>query len=107
SKSRDMVNAMLDDIEREMKPSHLVMGGFSQGAMLSCDVTIRSTRKIDALVQLSGTWIAEEEWLPALPSRKGLPTLVSHGRQDQILPFVMAEKLRDKMTQAGLAVRWI
>lgn len=105
--SRAMVDAMLDEVEAKLKPSHLVLGGFSQGAMLSCDVTLRSTRKIAALVQLSGTWIAEDRWEPALPSRRDLPTLVSHGRQDPILPFAMAEKLRDKMTRAGLAVRWI
>lgn len=105
--SRAMVNAMLDEVEATLKPSHLVLGGFSQGAMLSCDVTLRSARKIAALVQLSGTWIAEDLWDPALPTRRGLPTLVSHGRQDPILPFAMAEKLRDKMTHAGLAVRWI
>jgi phospholipase/carboxylesterase len=98
---------MLDDVEKELKPSHLILGGFSQGAMLTCDVTLRGARKIDALVQLSGTWIAEDLWDPALPSRRDLPVLVSHGMQDPILPFAMAEKLRDKMTRAGLAVRWI
>jgi phospholipase/carboxylesterase len=105
--ARSMVDAMLDEITRELSPSHLVLGGFSQGAMLSCDTTLRSTRKIDALVQLSGTWIAEDEWLPCLAKRAGLKTLVSHGDADPILPFVMAERLRDAMKEAGLDVRWI
>ena len=105
--ARAKVDAMLDEATRELAPSHLILGGFSQGAMLSCDTTLRSTRKIHALVQLSGTWIAEDEWLPRLPNRAGLKTLISHGDEDPILPFVMAEHLRDAMIKAEFDVRWI
>ncbi|HEX8750148.1 MAG TPA: hypothetical protein VF732_03465, partial [Nitrospira sp.] len=30
----------------------------------------------------------------------------SHGTQDPILPHVMAERLRDALTLAGLSVEW-
>jgi phospholipase/carboxylesterase len=107
AEARALVDAMLDDVERIMAPKHLVFGGFSQGAMLSLDATLRSDRKIDALLQLSGTWMAEDEWEPLLSKRRGLPVLLSHGKKDTLLPYAMAEKLRDKMNEAEMAVTWI
>jgi phospholipase/carboxylesterase len=105
--ARALLDAALDAMVAELTPSHLVLGGFSQGAMLSCDVTLRGKRKIAALIQLSGTLLAMPEWGPRMKERKGLPVLLSHGNADAILPFVMAERLRDELTSAGLDVRWI
>ena len=44
AEARASVIAMLDELERELAPSFLVLGGFSQGAMLSCDVALRTER---------------------------------------------------------------
>ena len=105
--SSALVNAMLDDVERTMAPSHLVLGGFSQGAMLTCDVALRSLRKLDALIVMSGTPLAAEAWDPGMERRRGLPVLMSHGDADPLLAMVQAERLRDRLTGAGLAVRWV
>jgi phospholipase/carboxylesterase len=83
-----------------------VIGGFSQGAMLTCDLVMRTAQPVVGLVQLSSTILAKQEWCPAVAKRTGLPVFQSHGTQDQILPYVMAERLRDELTQAGLAVEW-
>jgi phospholipase/carboxylesterase len=32
---------------------------------------------------------------------------MSHGRQDQLLPFSAAETLRDKLRAAGAKVEWV
>ncbi|MBH0204210.1 MAG: phospholipase, partial [Nitrospira sp.] len=34
------------------------------------------------------------------------PVFQSHGTQDDILPHIGAERLRDALTQSGLAVEW-
>ena len=73
-----------------------------QGAMLSCDLMLRTTQPYAGLVQLSGTLLAAQEWGPLLPKRKGLPVFQSHGMQDEILPYVGAERLRDTLIHAGL-----
>ena len=85
----------------------LVVGGFSQGAMLSLDVALHTDRPLAGLVLLSGTLIARPEWEPRLPARRGLRVLQSHGRQDPLLPFSVAEQLRDLMAQNGLSVDFI
>lgn len=87
-------------------PAKTLLGGFSQGAMLSCDALLQSTQRYAGLIQLSGTLVAKQEWGPLMAKRKGLPCFQSHGTQDPILPFSMAERLRDEFHQAGLAVDW-
>jgi len=98
------VNAML----RALEPADRVLiGGFSQGAMLACDVALRSTDPFVGLVMMSGTFLAASEWTPLMPGRKGLPVFMSHGREDPLLPFALAESLRDAMKEAGLEVEWV
>ena len=105
--ARARVVAMLDDIDEKLRPSGVVLGGFSQGAMLSCDVALRAARPLAGLVLLSGALIAEPEWGPLMPARRGLPVLQSHGRADPILPFEAADRLRDQLTKAQLEVTWL
>lgn len=105
AEARAKVNAMLDALAASNPDMRLVLGGFSQGAMLSLDVALRDpSRALAGLVQLSGTVIAEDEWKPCFPSRKGLKVFQSHGRADAILPFRAAERLSKLMSDGGLEV---
>ncbi len=88
-------------------PGALVLGGFSQGAMLSTEIVLRSDIQVAGLTLLSGTLIAKDEWLPRLPTRQGLPVFQSHGTEDPILAFSMAEQLRGHLQAAGLSVTWV
>lgn len=104
--SRESVIAMLDAYERDTKtPSdRIVLGGFSQGAMLATDVALHTARPFAGLVVLSGTLLAASEWLPRMKARKDLPVFQSHGTQDPILPFVVAERLRHLLDDADMRV---
>jgi phospholipase/carboxylesterase len=85
----------------------LVLGGFSQGAMLSTDLFLHSDIPFAGLALLSGTLIAKEEWLTRLPNRQDLPVFQSHGTEDPILSFSMAQQLRDHIQAAGLPISWV
>ena len=87
-------------------PRHMLIGGFSQGATLACDLALRSDHPFAGLILLSGTIIAQDEWLPLLPSRKGLPVFQSHGTDDPILACEVARQLRDALQAGGLNVEW-
>lgn len=106
--AREQMLTFLQEIEQKfgIDPHKTVLGGFSQGAMLSCDLMLRSTHAYTGLIQLSGTLLAKQEWLPLLQKRKTVPVFQSHGMQDEILPYAGAEGLRDTLTQAGLSVEW-
>lgn len=109
TESRAAVLALLDELEREHRAprERVVLGGFSQGAMLATDVTLHAERPPAALAILSGSLIARDDWLPLLPRRAGLPVLQSHGRGDPILPYPIAEVLRDELIRAGLPVTFV
>jgi phospholipase/carboxylesterase len=106
--AREKLLVFLKEVEHKFDadPRKIVLGGFSQGAMLSCDVMLRTTEPYAGLIQLSGTLLAAQEWIPLLQKRKGLPVFHSHGMQDELLPYVGAERLRDILSQSGLAVEW-
>jgi len=84
----------------------VVLGGFSQGAMLSTDVALRLEEAPAGLAILSGTLLLEDQWRAKARARAGLPVFQSHGRQDPLLGFAAAEALRDLLTESGLAVEF-
>jgi phospholipase/carboxylesterase len=106
AKAHEHVVAILDALERELCPSSLVLGGFSQGAILSCDVALRTRRRLAGLVLLSGTLVAQDDWAPLIGGRAGLPVFQSHGASDALLPFAQAETLRDMLRAGGADVTW-
>lgn len=107
--ARTKVLAMLDEMTHTLQPEpgKLVLGGFSQGGMLALDVALHSPAALAGLVVLSGTHIAAGEWEPRLDARRGLPVFMSHGRVDELLPFGVAEGLRDTLSAHGLRVEWV
>jgi phospholipase/carboxylesterase len=88
----------------ELAPSRLILGGFSQGAMLACDVALRTNLPLAGLVLLSGAIVAEDEWAPRFAARRGLRIFQSHGSEDPLLPYVVAERLRMLWENAGADV---
>jgi phospholipase/carboxylesterase len=74
--------------------------------MLALDTALHLPESIGGLVLFSGTLLSEVEWGRLAPRLHGVPVLLSHGRQDPLLSFPLAESLRDLLSQAGLAVDW-
>lgn len=108
-RAREQFARMLDDLEPALSVprGQLILGGFSQGAMLSCDAVLHSQRHVGGLIVLSGALVAQDDWVPRMRARTGLQVFQSHGVSDPLLPFFVAEQLRDRMTEAGLHVHWV
>ena len=81
----------------------LILGGFSQGAMLAADLSLRAEKPPRGLVVLSGSLISESIWKKLAPARKGLPFFLSHGTADSILGYSGAQQLDRVFQEAGLA----
>lgn len=107
--ARQVLDETVDAIRREtdLPESRLLLGGFSQGAMVTTDLTLRMQHAPAGLCIFSGTLICEEEWRKAAPQRRGLPVLQTHGRRDPLLPFSAACQLRDLLIGAGLDVEFV
>jgi phospholipase/carboxylesterase len=100
------VEDLLDGLKRS-PGGPIVLGGFSQGAMVASEVAFRSDVKLRALVLLSGTLVDEASWERHFDRRRGTPVFLSHGRADGTLPFAAAERFRSKLEAAGVKVTWV
>jgi phospholipase/carboxylesterase len=103
-KARKQLLAALDVLEQSSHGAPLVLGGFSQGAMLATDVALRREEAPSALVVFSGTLLSRSEWTTLAARRAGLPTLQTHGTNDPILPFAVALELKAMLEGAGLTL---
>ncbi len=107
--ARRLLATTVDEMLRrfDLTPARLVLGGFSQGAMLATDLTLRLEEAPAFLAIFSGTLICADAWRRRAPTRAGLRVVQSHGRQDPLLPFAAAQQLRDLLVSAGLDVDFI
>jgi phospholipase/carboxylesterase len=107
--ARAKIVELLGEVDKTLgpPPGALVLGGFSQGAMLSLDVALHTTTPLAGLVLMSGTHIAAREWAPRFESRRGLPVFMSHGTLDELLPYAISESLKDTLVANGLPVNWV
>ncbi len=97
---------LIEDIDKSTgRP--ILLGGFSQGAMIAAEVAFRSGTPIDALILLSGTPVDERSWEPGFGSRRGLPVFIAHGRHDPVLSFELADRFGSSLEAAGVRVTWV
>ena len=97
-----LVREFLEDV-----PQPIVLGGFSQGAMLSGEIAFQTEQPLAALVMIGGTTVNEAAWVERFPGRRSLPIFIAHGRQDGVLPFAIADRFRTKLQAAGMDVTWV
>jgi phospholipase/carboxylesterase len=110
AEARQLLLALIDKlVEDGCGP--IVLGGFSQGAMLSLDTALhlgdRAATHLAGLVLMSGTPINGAAWAQRLERVRGLPILISHGKSDPLLAFSAAQRMRDMLSGAGAVVDWI
>lgn len=90
------VHALLEKLPHDK----LILGGFSQGAMLSTQVVLENPKKFLGLVQLSGTLVHSGIW-KKLAVQHPKSYFQSHGTMDPVLPFSGAEKLHQLFQECG------
>jgi len=98
-KSREKAQSFLRELG--VPASKLVLGGFSQGAMLATDVTMQMQERPAGLALLSGTLVNSDEWKQLAPAKAGLRFFQSHGARDGVLGFPAAQKLETLLKGAG------
>jgi phospholipase/carboxylesterase len=101
-----MVEELVKNVERAGgKP--ILLGGFSQGAMVAAEVALQSDGHVDALVLLSGTLVDEASWQQRFATLRNVPVFMSHGTADPVLPFAVADRFRTGLQAAGVKVTWV
>ena len=102
--ARKAMLALVQDVAAHtgLPMKKIILGGFSQGAMITTDVALRLEEAPGALCVLSGTLLTEDVWKVKAKARAGLPVFQSHGRQDPILPYVAAQWLKELFLESGM-----
>ncbi len=111
AEARALLEGALKDLEvsHAVRRDRLVLGGFSQGSMLTTEIALHATeRPFAGLAILSGTLLSEERWSEAVKaSGPTIHAIVTHGRRDPILPFAGSEALRDLLVSNGADVEFV
>jgi phospholipase/carboxylesterase len=99
------VDTLLAD--RGISPERTVLGGFSQGAVMSYGLALGAGRPSPAAVLAFSGFIPSIEGFDiALEGRQGLPASISHGTLDPVIEVGFGRAARDRLQAAGLDVRY-
>ena len=84
-----------------------VLGGFSQGAVMSYAFGLGQGRPRPAgILALSGFVPTVEGWEPDPATATGLPVAVGHGTLDPVIPVEFGRDARDRLSALGAELRY-
>jgi len=91
----DEITDKIISLLKELTTKHeeVILGGFSQGSMVSSSVTMKEESLVKKLFLLSSTIYDEKRFETDVNKLKNIPTFQSHGNSDPVLPVTMANKL--------------
>lgn len=89
-------------IELKIDPTRLIVGGFSQGAILAIELALYARECFRGLVIFSGTLIHKKIWSERALHKTALPFLQTHGTDDTLLPLSLAKELNQVLQSSGL-----
>lgn len=99
--------ALLRAIEKlDVDPGKLVLGGFSQGAMMATWAFLHLNPRARGLAVLSGGLAGRPAWAQRFADFDDAKAFIAHGRMDPVVPFVLGERLKDAMREAGWDVEF-
>jgi phospholipase/carboxylesterase len=106
--ARDVVLQVIAAVQRETKlpTSRIILGGFSQGAILAMDVCLNLEEQCAGLLLYSGVPFNLLEWMQRVEKIRNLRVFQSHGYNDTMLPYFSAEYLRKFLSDNGAALEF-
>lgn len=105
----DEVIDLLANFILELPYQKIILGGFSQGAMMSSHLISKLEAKLMGVTLFSGNLIHKnklEESLRSSQRQKDIPVFQSHGHQDPILSFKGALELENIFKENGFSVEF-
>jgi phospholipase/carboxylesterase len=102
--SRKLLLELLDEVAAKYPTpkGKLVLGGFSQGGLMSIDVGFRTQQELAGLVVMSGAMFEDD--LPTF--RSDLPVLIAHGTADEVIPVLAARRMRLVLGEKGVEAEY-
>ena len=90
--SEERLEAFFDEVMAfyGVGPGNAVLGGFSQGAMMTYHVGLAKRETFRGLVCLSGAVMDADKLRQRLPADRDHPIFISHGKEDAVIPVEAA-----------------
>jgi phospholipase/carboxylesterase len=107
-RSRKLLEVLLEaQVTKGFPPDEMVLGGFSQGCLMSIEVGLHHPHKVAGIVGISGYVCNPEKLIEELsPVAKQQRLLITHGFMDPIIPFVQVRTQVQMLQKAGLNIEW-
>ena len=107
-RSRKLLFELLDSQRKAGFPAdQIVLGGFSQGCLMSLDVGLRYPHRLAGIIGISGYVCDPDKLLKELsPVASQQRILMTHGLLDPLIPFAIVREQANLLKSAGLKVEW-
>ena len=93
------------EIERGVKPEHIVIAGFSQGGAVAYHVALGYPQRLAGLMALS-TYFATNDSVRCSAVNKDMPILIEHGTHDPVVPVILGEQAKQLLSEKGYNVAY-
>ena len=103
--SRRRIVELLQQVKKRNPQAKVLLGGFSQGAMLASNFLEKNAELVDGLILFSPSGRLREKLTGEIKEKPLV--FLSHGRKDKVLPFSGSVELNKKLTQFQYQVDWL
>ena len=107
-RTKQWIHTLLAEEEAKGIPSHhIILAGFSQGAMMTLIAGLSYSKRLEGLVALSG-FLPEQMPLSqeAHAANNQTPIFIGHGMEDSIVDYSLGEKTKYMLQDAQHAIAW-
>lgn len=105
-RSRDYFNTLIkQEMDKGIKPSRIVLGGFSQGGAMSLFTGITGREKIGGVFGLSCYLLLSDRIKNFTPEdwpNKKTPFFLAHGEDDEVVRFPYGQRTAEMVKELGL-----
>jgi lysophospholipase-1 len=110
-RSRDYFNTLIkEEMDKGIKPTRIVLGGFSQGGAMSLFTGITNHQKIGGVFGLSCYLLLSDRLKNYSPEgelpNKDTPFFLAHGTDDEVVKYEFGEKTAQQLKEMGLNVEF-
>lgn len=96
-----------NEIQRGIASERIVLAGFSQGGAIALHTGLRYARSLAGIMSLSAPVpFAESLMAEVVSANATVPIFMTHGTDDRMIPFDLAQHAHSRMEARGLNLEW-